>query len=215
MKIGTDGVLIGAWSDHPSPNRILDIGTGTGLVALMLAQRFPQAEITGIEIEPCAFKEAQANFEQSPFANRMTVRHQDLMTFTDVDGFDLVVSNPPYFENDLKPIGENRGAARHSTVGLRLFFERMAHLVNSTGSICVVIPTDREAELCDSASELDLYGVRRLSVRGTAQSSVKRCLLNFSREPSQLVSEEIVIETSRHVYTPEYVALTRDFYLKM
>lgn len=218
MKVGTDGVLLGAWASvRASDRRMLDIGTGTGVIALMLAQRAPQARITGIDVD--AVDEARANADASPWAGRIGMVRQPVQTFAPDERFDLIVSNPPFFDGTLPSPDAGRTTARHA---VRLSFEELCdaavRLLAPEGRFAVVLPTDaagRFAALC--CGVLDL--VRRTDVRTTPRRPAKRTLLEFSlAKPSAAPLPEyaeLTVGTGQHeCYTPEYRALTRDFYLK-
>ena len=218
MKVGTDGVLLGAWaSAEAGVRRVLDIGTGTGLVALMLAQRAPQAQVVGIDVEEVV--EAQANAAASPWAGRVEMLRTAVQEFAPAEGFDLVVSNPPFFAGSLTCPDAGRTTARHT---VRLSFEELrdaaVRLLNPGGRFAVVLPTDAAAHfiaLCCGSLPL----VRRTDVRTTPRRPAKRTLLEFmalplSEAPQPELSELTVGTGESECYTPEYRALTRDFYLK-
>jgi len=218
MKVGTDGVLLGAWASVAERDRrMLDIGTGTGLIALMLAQRAPQAQVVGIDVEEVA--EAQANAAASPWAERITMLRTSVQEFAPAEGFDLAVSNPPFFDASLTCPDAGRTTARHT---VRLPFEELrdaaVRLLNPGGRLAVVLPTDAAARfiaLC--CGKLPL--VRRTDVRTTPRRPAKRTLLEFRALPlaeaPQPEMTELTVGTGEHeCYTAEYRALTRDFYLK-
>ena len=218
MKVGTDGVLLGAWATvRASDRRMLDIGTGTGLIALMLAQRAPQARIAGIDIDEVA--EARANADASPWGGRIEMVRRPVQTFAPDERFDLIVSNPPFFDGTLPCPDAGRTTARHA---VRLTFEELrdaaVRLLAPEGRFAVVLPTGaavRFIALC--CGELDL--VRRTDVRTTPRRPAKRTLLEFSlSRPGATPAvewSELTLGTGQHeCYTPEYRSLTRDFYLK-
>lgn len=218
MKVGTDGVLLGAWASvRDSDRRILDIGTGTGVIALMLAQRAPQARIVGIDIADTA--EARANADASPWGPRIGIVGEAVQTFVPEAPFDLIVSNPPFFVDSLTCPDKGRTAARHAVLlpfgELR---DAVVRLLAPGGRFAVVLPADaagRFEELCRGTLAL----VRRTDVRTTPRRPVRRALLEFvPAVPGEIpvpVCEELTVGTGEHeCYTPEYRALTRDFYLK-
>lgn len=216
MKIGTDGVLLGAWADHSNPTFILDIGTGTGLIALMLAQRFSQAKIEAVEIEKQAFLEAEENFTNSPFANRLNALHLDFNQFQSTKRYDLIVSNPPFFENSLLASSEERSTARHThTLPFSQLLNKSNDLLSKHGRLAVVLPSDAEKTFITEACRIGLHCNLICRVKGREELPAKRIMMTFSSEPGLLTETELVVEKDRHVYTDEYVALTRDFYLKM
>ena len=220
MKIGTDGVLLGAWApiEH-HPNTILDIGTGTGLIALMLAQRTSAEQIDAIEIDENAYEQAVDNFENSPWGDRLFCFHAGLDEFMDEpeDQYDLIVSNPPFYAEDFKTENKQRDLARFQDA---LPFEDLVEaadlLLSENGIFAVIIPFKEETRFIDLCAETELFPVKVTRVKGTPNSEIKRSLLAFKRyELPVLTPDELIIETARHQYTPEYIELTKDFYLKM
>lgn len=219
MKVGTDGVLLGAWAplDH-SPYSILDIGAGTGLIALMLAQRSGAEQVDALEIDDDAYEQAVENFEESPWADRLFCYHAGLDEFMDEpeDEYDLIVSNPPFY-TDAYPSGDGqRDRARFED---SLPFEDLAEasglLLSEKGVLAVIIPYKEEACFIALAREEGLYPFKITRVKGAPERETKRTLLAFSRMEKDAQEDELVIETARHLYTKEYIALTQDFYLKM
>jgi tRNA1Val (adenine37-N6)-methyltransferase len=220
MKVGTDGVLLGAWTpiEH-HPNTILDIGTGTGLIALMLAQRTSAEQIDAIEIDENAYEQAVDNFENSPWSDRLFCFHAGLDEFMDEpeDQYDLIVSNPPFYAEDYKTENKQRDLARFQDA---LPFEDLVEaadlLLSENGIFAVIIPFKEETRFIDLCAETELFPVKVTRVKGTPNSETKRSLLAFKRyELPVLTPDELIIETARHQYTPEYIELTKDFYLKM
>jgi len=221
MKVGTDGVLLGAWApiDH-RPFSVLDIGAGTGLIALMLAQRSHAEQIDAIEIDENAFEQCVDNFENSPWNDRLFCFHASLDDFMDDledEEYDLIVSNPPFYSEDYKTENESRDLARFQDA---LPFEDLAEaasvLLSETGVLAVIVPHKEETRLIALAKECDLFPLKITRVKGTPTSEIKRSLLAFSfTEIADFPINELIIETARHQYTEEYTALTQDFYLKM
>jgi tRNA1Val (adenine37-N6)-methyltransferase len=219
MKVGTDGVLLGAWTptDH-NPEAILDIGTGTGLIALMLAQRTAASQIDALEIDEAAFEQATENFENSPWSDRLYCFHAGLDEFIEEpeELYDLLVCNPPFYTEDYKSGNAQRDTARFADA---MPFEQLAQaaslLLADTGIFSVILPYAQEAGFVELFAGSDLYLQKCTRVRGTPQTAVKRSLMAFSRFKNKPVYDELVIETARHQYTPQYIDLTRDFYLKM
>lgn len=215
MKVGVDGVLLGAWSAAENPKRILDIGSGTGLIALMLAQRFETAEITAVEINRSAFEESEFNFRNSPFSDRMKAVNLPIQEFEDENKFDLIVSNPPYFEPNHND-GTDRSLARQKA---ELSFEELCksveRLTDTTGNFGLILPYLSEDEFISIASKNQLFPKKITRVKGNPQAEVKRSLILFSGTKSDIEFDELTIEKSRNVYTEEYVGLTKEFYLKM
>ena len=220
MKIGTDGVLLGAWSplDH-APISILDIGTGTGIIALMLAQRTQALQIDALEIDENAYEQATDNFENSPWNDRLYCFHAGLDEFVEEpeDEYDLIVSNPPFYTENFKTDNDARDLARFSdAMPFEDLIEAAALLLSENGIFAVIIPFKEEASFITLAEEYELYPVKITRVKGTTTTEIKRSLLAFVRtKPTEFPIDELIIETSRHKYTPEYIDLTKDFYLKM
>lgn len=215
MKIGTDGVLLGAWAHVENPGNILDIGTGTGLIALMLAQRFPHAKLTGIEIDQNAFEEARFNVSTSKFRNRINVLHTSLQEFHSNEKYDLIVSNPPFFELTHKEISARNKARQQSDLTFEEMINYAEKLLSENGSFAVIIPFKSEIYFIDLASEFYLFPYKITRVKGNENLPFKRSLMLFSRNQSIVQTGELTIEISRNVYTEEYISLTKAFYLKM
>jgi len=220
MKIGTDGVLVGAWTPiENNPFSLLDIGTGTGIIALMLAQRSGAEQIDALEIDEDAYEQATDNFENSPWNDRLFCFHAGLDEFVEEpeDEYDLIVSNPPFFSEDYKSDNEQRDLARfQDAMPFEDLIEAAALLLSESGIFSVIIPFKEEEKFLALANEYELYPLKITRVKGTPTSEIKRSLLAFSRnEKTDFPVDELIIETARHIYTPEYIALTKDFYLKM
>ncbi|MDR3141693.1 MAG: methyltransferase [Tannerellaceae bacterium] len=218
MKVGTDGVLLGAWVSAGSCHTILDVGTGTGLIALMLAQRSP-AKIDAIDIDEAAAGQAAGNIASSAFANRIQVFHTSFEEYVTKarHTYDLIVSNPPYFANSLKSPDTQKNLARHTdTLSLSSLLSGSKPLLAPDGRIALVLPCQREKELMETALENKLNVVRKTVVIPLPDASPKRLLLELSANLSApCLSDTLVIEESRHQYAAGYIQLTKDFYLKM
>ena len=221
MKVGTDGVLLGAWApiDH-KPYSVLDIGAGTGLIALMLAQRSQAEQIDAIEIDENAFEQCVDNFENSPWNDRLFCFHASLDSFMDDledEAYDLIVSNPPFYSEDFKTENEQRDLARfQDALPFEDLVEAASVLLSETGVLAVIVPYKEEAKLIALAKECDLFPLKITRVKGTPTAEIKRSLVAFSfAETHELPIDELIIETARHQYTEDYIALTKDFYLKM
>lgn len=217
MKVGTDGTLLGAWAAAPSGQcRILDIGTGTGLIALMMAQRFPEAEVTGIDIDEDAVTQAVENVRLSPFSERVRIYRQDIVNFTDIIGFDAIVSNPPYFVDSLACPDDQRTIARHA---VSLTYEQLMHLayhlLKDEGRFSVVVPSDCRAKIEATACLEGFFTTRVCLIKTTPRKQPKRQLIEFQKHPvSELDISEGVIEVSPNVRSGWYQQLTKEFYIK-
>ena len=220
MKIGTDGVLLGAWSPIPdNVFSVLDVGAGTGIIALMLAQRTNAEQIDALEIDEEAYEQAVENFENSPWGDRLFCFHAGLDEFMEEpeDEYDLIISNPPFYTEDYKTENEQRDLARFSdAMPFEDLVEAADLLLSENGIFSVIIPYKEEAKFIALAKDFDLFPIKITRVKGTPATEMKRSLLAFSRNHLEdFPVDELVIETSRHIYTEEYIALTKDFYLKM
>ena len=220
MKIGTDGVLLGAWTPiENNPKSVLDIGTGTGIIALMLAQRSTAEQIDALEIDESAFEQAVENFENSPWGDRLFSFHAGLDEFVEEpeEEYDLIVSNPPFFSEDYRSENEQRDLARfQDAMPFEELVEAADLLLSENGIFSVIIPFNEEDRFIELCSEVELYPIKITRVKGALNTKIIRSLLAFKRyELAVLTSDELVIEISRHEYTPEYISLTKDFYLKM
>lgn len=221
MKVGTDGVLLGAWAIiEQDPFAILDIGAGTGLIALMLAQRTDAEHIEALEIDADAHEQCVENFENSPWNDRLFCFHSSLDDFMEEledEEYDLIVSNPPYHTENYFSGDDKRDAARFTeSLPFEDLCEAVSVLLSDDGIFCVIVPFPAEANFIALAAENDLFPIKITRVKGTPTTEIKRSLLAFGRTPIEnFPVDELVIETARHEYTPEYIALTKDFYLKM
>ncbi|NDW12710.1 methyltransferase domain-containing protein [Bacteroides sp. 214] len=213
MKVGTDGVLLGAWAPVTSACRVLDIGTGTGLVALMLAQR-SEARITAIEIDGEAAEQARENVAQSPWQARIEVLHGDFLCYEPAEKFDLIVSNPPYFVDSLHSPDAQRTNARHNnTLTYDTLLQHAAALLHPLGSIALILPTDVLSVVKDVAEKYHLFVNRQLNIITAPGKLSKRVLVSFTAESQPLKEDELLIEKSRHVYSEEFAKLVEEFYL--
>jgi tRNA1Val (adenine37-N6)-methyltransferase len=220
MKIGTDGVLLGAWAPiDNNPFSILDIGTGTGIIALMLAQRSGATQIDALEIDEEAYEQATDNFENSPWNDRLFCFHAALDEFIEEpeDEYDLIISNPPFYTEDYKSENQQRDLARFSdAMPFEELIEAADLLLSENGIFAVIIPFKEEERFIDLCAEVELFPVKATRVKGSPKTPIVRSLLAFKRyELSVLEADELIIEINRHEYTDEYIELTKDFYLKM
>ncbi|ARV10042.1 tRNA (adenine-N(6)-)-methyltransferase [Winogradskyella sp. PC-19] len=219
MKIGTDGVLLGAWTSiRNQPFSILDIGAGTGILSLMLAQRSNAQVIEAIEIDDNAYEQCADNFENSPWSDRLFCYHASLLEYTEEieEQYDIIICNPPFYSEDYKTEKISRDLARFQDA---MPFEHLIFSVSQFlaegGVFSVVIPNKEEEKLVELASKVGLSPKRILHVKGNPEAEVKRSLIEFSFNDEELKTSELIIENDRHNYTEDYINLTKDFYLKM
>ena len=214
MKVGTDGVLLGAWVDCEGAKRILDIGTGTGVIALQMAQRNPNAKVYAVEIDEATAHRARANFDASAWAERLEVEQTAVQGFVPSEKFDFIVSNPPYFVDSLLPPDAKRSTARHThDLTFEELDEAVARLLAEGGRFALILPV---AEFEKYLTITQLNVVRRCDVHPVEGGAVKRIMAEFAKcKPTAIANENIAIEKgSRGDYTDDYRALTKDFYLK-
>ena len=217
MKVGTDAVLLGAWIIPGDSKRILDIGAGTGVIALMLAQK-TLAKIDAIDIDENAFVQAKQNVSESEFSKQILVSHSAFQDFSKLptEKYNLIVTNPPYFEQSLKSSDEQRSQARHADV---LPFEELidgvVKLLHEKGKFCLILPTLEALKFRALAEKKGLNLSKLLRVKSRIDKDVeKRHLMQFEFKPSEFSEETIAIEQNeRHLYTPEYKTLTKEYYL--
>lgn len=215
MKVGTDGVLLGAWAPVGAGMKVLDIGAGSGLIALMLAQR-GASSVTAVELDVHAAEQARENVASSPYADRVEVVQSDILHFHATEQFDLIVSNPPFFDFSLQSPDQKRTMARHTdSLSYDDLLIKSAQLLSPAGKISLIVPSDLEQKLDSIAQLAGLFAFRKTYVIPKPYASPKRLLVTYSNVSGNLVSDELVIELARHQYTDDFKALTRDFYLKM
>ena len=219
MKVGTDGVLLGAWCPiDNNPFSILDIGAGTGILSLMIAQRSKAEQIDAIEIDEDAFEQCVDNFESSPWSDKLFCFHAGLDEFMEEpeDEYDLIISNPPFYTEDYKTENAQRDLARFSdALPFEDLVEAANFLLSENGIFAVIIPFKEEEKFIALANDFELHPFKITRVKGTPTTEIKRSLLAFSKTQKQTLIDELIIETARHQYTEEYIDLTKDFYLKM
>ncbi len=226
MKIGTDGVLLGAWTTlNANVYNILDIGTGTGIIALMLAQRSIAENIEAIELDGDAFEQCTENFENSPWSDRLFCFHAGFDEFVDEyteeepdesELYNLIVSNPPFYTEEVSSGDIARDNARqHNSLPFNELLEGVSKLLTKKGSFSTIIPFKEEESFIKLAAKFSLFPKRITRVKGNALTEIKRSLLEFTFTKQNTLINNLIIEKERHQYTEQYKKLTKDFYLKM
>ena len=222
-KVGVDGVLVGAWSDVPDRGRILDAGTGCGLIALMVAQRSAEGRILAIETDKAAVDEARVNVAESPWSDRIKVEQADFSLLD--DKFDLIVSNPPFFHSgvDASAADSSRMTARHAgSLSPEALIIRGPQLLNPCGMLSFIAQSDMEMALLEMATKYGLRLKRLCRVKGHPEAPVKRVLMEFlypvemdTERAAGVEESQLIIELEPNVFTPEYTALCRPYYIKI
>lgn len=218
MKVGTDGVLLGAWTEVDSASTALDIGTGTGLISLMLAQRNEDINIDAIDIDHDAIGQATENVNHSPFNSQIRCHNLSLQDFVKLKNnkYDLVVSNPPFFNQSLKSPKQNRTLARHTdSLFIEELIELSSSLLKEKGRLSLIYPYENKDQILSLARTDDLFPSRITEVLPTPTSSPKRILIELSREELSFETKQLVVELERHKYSPDFIELVKDYYLKL
>lgn len=217
MKVGTDGTLLGAWAEAPlGASRILDIGTGTGLIALMMAQRYPEANVLGVDIDPDATIQAYQNAENSPFANRVRIECVDAIKMIDNEGFDAIVCNPPFFIGSLTCPENQRTLARHTiTLTYDNLMQTAKKLLKNDGKFSIIIPTDNNNIIETSAAYAGLFITRICKIKTTPNKLPKRQLIEFRLHQADDFSiSEVFLHDFPNQRSVWYYELTKEFYIK-
>lgn len=221
MKIGTDAVVLGALAEHNSPKSVLDIGTGSGIVALMLAQRFTESNVLALELEPNAYSQALENFNNSPFSSRLIAENVQFQSWSEncAENFDLIVTNPPFFNSQSKSPIEARNMARHDDyLKVEDIFKGVKRILSEGGRLVVVWPMERKQDLIKTAVESGFLVESMCHIRPTANHESVRFVAtllqgsNVETKHSELILEIGVGDDRR--FTPEYLKLVKDFFLK-
>ncbi len=211
FRVGTDAVLLGALSNVINAKQILEVGTGTGVISLMIAQRNQEAQILAIDINSEAVQISQNNFSNSPFSERIKSQLQDFKNFEAKEKFDLIISNPPYFEinNSEKDIL----ARQRLELDFSDLIQKASQLLSRDGLFSVIIPIDSEKEFTQIGLSNNLFLQRKIIIKGIKTAEPKRVVLEYSLKKSETTIENFVIEKSPRVYSDEYLELTKDFHL--
>lgn len=211
FRVGTDGVLLGALANIDHSKKVLEVGTGTGLISLMLAQRNSSAEFLGIDINEEAVNLTRLNFENSPFYVRLKNIYQDFKSFETEGKFDLIVSNPPYFEES----GSEKDKLARQTVELNFqqLISKSSKLLSENGIFSVIIPFEIGGDFVKLAYENHLFLIRKVNIKGIGNSKTKRLILEFSLTEKEAEESEFIIEKSPRQYSDQYLELTKEFHV--
>ena len=214
MKVGTDSVLLGAWLT-PKEGSLLDIGSGTGLLSLMMVQRTQDAIIDAIDIDESAYIQTLKNIEESPWGNRITAFHSSIQSFETDKKYDLIFTNPPYFIDSSQSPNSSRNIARHNNeLPFKDLLKWVKHLLKKEGIFALILPINEAEIFINEANQNGFYLSRKCSVKPNLNKPAKRILMEFTLYIQPVIEEEIIIEIEkRHQYTKEYINLTQDFYL--
>lgn len=214
MKVGTDGILLGAWCDCSAAKHILDVGTGTGIIALMVAQRNAEAVVDAVEIDDISSREAQDNFMSSPWKDRLNLSCCDFSDFRGEGRYDLIVSNPPFFLTGQSSPNSRRATARHAgSLPYSLLFFKSKVMLSPHGRIAIIYPSDSKDEVEFYAGEADLWMKRRCAVRSYDGGRIIRYMWEFTPSQVQLEESELTIYSEINHYSEDFRNLTREFYL--
>lgn len=214
QKVGTDSMVLGASVNHYNPKRILDIGTGNGVIALMMAQKFEKSEITGIEIQKACSAVAKSNYNNSIYSDRLDLLNADFIDYQFSDKFDLIVTNPPFFENSTESLNTERNISRHqSTMKLKDLLSTAANNLNFNGAIWLIVPKESSDELITKSSEFDLSLFQRIRVFGKPHIHKRDILVFIKTEvTSTFTNQSFTIRDAEGNYTEEYKTRTIDYH---
>ncbi len=213
MKVGIDSVLLGAWTPPGNALNILDIGTGTGILALMMAQK-SHAYIDAVEIDENAFLQASENFEVSPFAGQIKCYHSSILSFPHHKHYDLIISNPPYFDENIRSGNSQRDTARHSShLDLSELIDNAYSRLSKQGKLALILPYHKKEKVINTAVASGLHCHKLLTIKGKETKSPNRLLFLFQKQYCKTIAQEMSIYQENGKYTKEFKGLTKDFYL--
>lgn len=216
MKVGTDGVLLGAWCDVAGAQRVLDVGTGCGLIALMVAQRNHVASVTAIDIDQNAISEAKTNIDNSPWSSRVNAFCADFNDYVAPEPFDLIVSNPPFFTENVMAPERSRNIARHAmTLTMEQLINKSKHLLADDGKLTFISPVEQNLLIRTCVVKASMSIKRLARVVPVEGAATKRLLWELVKHPAKTAEEQITIKLADASYSQQYIGLTQDFYLNM
>lgn len=216
MKVGTDSILLGCWVNPENCRTILDIGAGTGILSLMMAQRFNNANIVAVEIEENAFKQAKININSSGWNNKIEIIHNSIQHFKANYKFDLIISNPPYYINSYEIKDDKRAMARTTNeLSYSELLSFASKYLSSSGILALIIPYSNEEIFLKIAHSFDLFPNKITRVKGNLKAKIKRSLIQLSCKNITNSESELIIQKENNCYTDEFIRLTQDFYLNM
>lgn len=212
MKVGTDAMLLGSLVHFDQPANLLDIGTGTGVLSLMMAQRYPEAAITAIEIDDLAISDAGYNFSVAPFQTPIELLHTDFLQFNTTVQFDGIVTNPPFFENSFKSHSEERNKARHTdSLPFESLMQKCSMLLSERGIVWIIVPSDSATQLTEYAAAGNLFPREHIQIFGKPGKEV-RSILAFGKSTGEFIKQQFTVRDENGNYTEEYIACTIDFH---
>ena len=212
LKVGTDSMLLGSLCSWKNPNRLLDIGTGTGVLSLMCAQRFAFEEIIGLEISESAVRDAQTNAGKNPFTSKITMLNQSIQEYSSAEGFDAIISNPPFFENSSKNQNEQKSLARHTeSLSFSELLQSISRLLTTEGKAWIIVPFESQKNLLQIATNCSLFPVDLITIFGKPNKPT-RIILSLSKKHSEVHSSSLCIRTETGTYTEEYKIVTSEFH---
>lgn len=213
-KVGTDGVLLGAWAQANKPQSILDIGTGSGLIAIMLAQKFSQSKVVGIELDEPSFLQAEANAANSPFSERVQIINDDFLKHTFEHKFDLIVSNPPFYRGNTSTGKKERDRARHEEhLPQKDFIQKVTSVLSPEGKLIVILPDEEGEQFEKESNKQGLFLNRLAKVSGSPSAPIKRWLMELSCLPMAKIEESLTVRDNEGQRSEAYKEITKDFYL--
>lgn len=215
LKVGTDAMVLGAFIDTENANNSLDIGSGTGVLSLMIAQKNPTIHVTAIEIDELSCLDCLRNFLNSPWNNRLSLLNSNFLTENFSGAFDLIFSNPPFYENSLINSDTRKAKAKHeSHLSFYLLFEKVSKILSEIGNFWIIMPCENANKWIENASEYRLYCIQKINIFAKP-NSMKRTILVFSKIKSEMLLSDFIIRNNDNSYSDDYIQLTKEFHSKV